>query len=453
MKRRLGLGSGWLTLLGMLLAAGATGRGIAAEATKPNVIVFLSDDVGWPELGFQGGKEIPTPNIDAIAKNGVRFTQSYVSGPVCSPTRAGLMTGRYQTRFGHEFNSTGEVSGLAPSEATIADRLKQFGYATIAIGKWHLGKQPEFRPTTRGFDEFYGTLDNTPYLHPLEFVDSRISQAVQVIDDDDFYTTDMYAQRAVEFIDQHQDQPWFLYLPFNAAHSPLQSPKKYLDRFPHVAGRNRQIFAACLSAMDDAVGKVMDKVRQSGAEENTLVFFLSDNGGLPIQNTSINTPLRGHKASTWEGGVRVPFAVQWKGHIQSGQSFDRPIIQLDILPTVVAAAGGTVESSWKLDGVNLLPFLRGEVQGQPHETLYWRLGSQWAIRDGDWKLVHAFNGGDQPGLYNLAEDLSERHNLAEAHPEKVKALLAKWQSWSAEQAPPSVPSHSPIKGLLSGIEF
>lgn len=425
----------------------------AADTAKPNVIIFLCDDVGWPEFGFQGGKEIPTPNIDSIAQHGVRFTQGYVSGPVCSPTRAGLMTGRYQTRFGHEFNSTGELSGLAPNETTIADRLKKLGYATICVGKWHLGHKPEFRPSRRGFDEFYGTLDNTSYYHPVHFIDSRRSQDVQRVDDDDFYTTEKYAERAVEFIGAHRDQPWFLYLPFNAQHSPLQAPQKYIDRFPEIAGKNRRIFAASLAAMDDAVGKVLDKVRQVDAEENTLVFFLSDNGGLIIQNTSINSPLRGHKATTWEGGVRIPFAMQWKGHVKPGQTFEQPIIQLDILPTVIAAAGGGVDTGWNLDGVDLLPFVTGKVQGKPHNTLYWRLGTQWAIRDGDWKLVAAFGSSGKPELYNLATDPGEKKDRSAAEPEIVKALLTKWQAWNDKQAPPSVPSNSPIKKLLPGIDF
>lgn len=430
-------------LLCVLFLALSASAALAAAPGKPNVIVFLSDDVGWAEYGFQGSKDIPTPHIDSIAKNGVRCTQGYVSGPYCSPTRAGLMTGRYQTRFGHEFNSVARQSGLALTEKTIADRFKALGYATIAVGKWHLGEKPEYRPWQRGFDEFYGTLNNTPFYHPTNFVDSRVSKEVQPVEDKAFYTTDEYAERAVEFIDQHKAEPWFLYLPFNAQHAPLQAPQKYLDRFSSIQDEKRKIFAAMMSAMDDAVGRVLDKVREVGQEENTLVFFLADNGGPTMQTTSNNLPLRGFKSTTWEGGVRVPFAVQWKGKIPGGQTYDHPIIQLDILPTALAAAGATVDPAWKLDGVNLLPFFTKEASGKPHETLYWRFGEQWAIHHGDWKLVVGRDGGKEPWLIHLAEDISESKNLAASKPEKVAELLALYQTWNAEQAPPSSPKENP----------
>jgi len=430
-------------MLSVFIPAFFCSAALAAAPGKPNVIIFLSDDVGWAEYGFQGAKDIPTPHIDSIAKNGVRCTQGYVSGPYCSPTRAGLMTGRYQTRFGHEFNSVARQSGLALSEKTIADRFKTLGYATIVVGKWHLGEQPPYRPWQRGFDEFYGTLSNTPFYHPTNFVDSRVSKEVQPVEDKEFYTTDKYADRAVEFIDQHKNEPWFLYLPFNAQHAPLQAPQKYLDRFSSIQDEKRKIFAAMMSAMDDAVGRVLDKVRQHGQEENTLIFFLADNGGPTMQTTSNNLPLRGFKSTTWEGGVRVPFVVQWKGKIPAGQTYEQPIIQLDILPTALAAAGATIDPAWRIDGVNLLPFLTKEAADKPHQTLYWRFGEQWAIHHGDWKLVVGRDGGPQPGLYNLAEDISEAKNLAGAKPEKVAELLALYQAWNAEQAPPSSPKENP----------
>jgi len=423
------------------------------EPRKPNVIVFLSDDVGWGEYGFQGAKDIPTPNIDSIARQGVRFTQGYVSGPYCSPTRAGLMTGRYQTRFGHEFNSVARQSGLSLQETTIADRLKTLGYATIAVGKWHLGESAPYRPWQRGFDEFYGTLNNTPFYHPTNFIDSRVSKEVQPVEDDTFYTTDQYSKRAVEFIEQHKNQPWFLYLPFNAQHAPLQAPEKYLARFPEIQDEKRKIFAAMMSAMDDAVGNVLAKVREAGQEENTLIFFLSDNGGPTAQTTSSNGPLHGFKATTWEGGVRVPFAAQWKGKIAPGQTYTQPIIQLDILPTVIAAAGAKVDPAWKLDGVNLLPFITGQEKSKPHETLYWRFGEQWAIRHGDAKLLVARGGGTEPELYQLSDDIGELKNLASTQPRQVKELQTLWGAWNAEQAPPSSPKDPPAnqqKGKKAG---
>ena len=424
-----------------------------APAKKPNIIIFLADDLGYGELGMQGNEEIPTPHIDSIAKTGVRFTSGYVSGPYCSPTRAGLMTGRYQTRFGHEFNEGqptpgGSVFGLPLTEKTIANRFKEMGYATCAIGKWHLGRQPEYFPMQRGFDEFFGTVANTSFLNPPNFIDSRKSGQVNPIKDDSFYTTDAYRERAVDWIEKHKDQPCLLYLPFNAQHAPLQATEKYLARHAGIADEKRRIFAAMMSAMDDAIGAVLQKIRDLGQEENTLIFFLADNGGPTQQTTSKNTPLRGNKATTWEGGVRIPFAVQWKGKIRAGQTFDQPIIQLDILPTAIAAAEGKVDAEWKLDGVNLLPHLTGEVNANlgrlkpPHEDLYWRFGQQWAIRHGDWKLVVA-NEPMNPArkekpasLFNLAADISESKDLAAEQPEKVKELRALWEKWNAEQQPP-----------------
>jgi arylsulfatase A-like enzyme len=408
----------------------------AAETGKPNVLVILSDDLGYGELGCQGNPEVPTPHTDSIAAAGIRFTNGYVTGPYCSPTRAGLLTGRYQTRFGHEWNPpAGPNNGLPLSETTIADRLRSLGYATCCVGKWHLGVAPKFLATERGFDEFYGTLANTPFFHP-NLVDTRVSNEPTRIADPAFYTTDAYGQRAVDWLERNKDRPWFLYLPFNAQHAPLEATQKYLDRFAHIEDENRRTFAAMLSAMDDAIGAVLGKIRQMGQEENTLIFYVSDNGGPTQQTTSKNDPLRGFKSTTLEGGVRVPFMVQWKGLLPAGKVYDYPVIQLDILPTVITAAGGQVDPAWKLDGVNLLPYLRGENTDRPHQTLYWRFGNQMAIRQGDWKLVRNRIDGPQPRLFNLADDIGEAHDLASAEPEKFKQLQAAWDAWNAEQAEP-----------------
>lgn len=434
-------------LTALALALACLGAATAAEEKKkPNVIVFLSDDVGYGEYGFQGNKEIPTPNIDSIARNGTRFTSGYVSGPYCSPTRAGLLTGRYQTRFGHEWNEgpavgkDGRPFGLAVEEKTIADRMKALGYATCAIGKWHLGAGDQFVATARGFDEFYGTVANTPFVNPPRFIDSRKSTTAGPIQDDTFYTTDAYGERAVDWIGKQKDKPFLLYLPFNAQHAPLQAPEKYLKRFPDIKDEKRKLFAAMMSAMDDAVGKVLAKVRDLKQEENTLIFFLCDNGGPTPVTTSKNDPLRGLKATTLEGGVRVPFCVQWKGTIPVGKTYDHPVIQLDILPTAVAAAGGKVDPAWKLDGVNLLPFLSGEqkeVKGPPHEALFWRFGEQWAVRKGDLKLVvNRIDGVKKPAaLYNLKDDIGEATDLAEKQPDQVKELKAAWDKWDADNIP------------------
>src|SRR5262245_25502003 len=241
-------------LLAVYLMTAGPVWGQATAARKPNVVVFLSDDVGYGEYGFQGNKQIPTPSIVSIAAAGVRFTQGYVSGPYCSPTRAGLMTGRYQTRFGHEFNEGGPTGmggnfGLPLSETTFPNRMHDLGYATCAVGKWHLGGRPEFLPMKRGFDEFYGTVANTPFFKPPNFIDSRVGSHLQPVMDDKFYTTDAYAARAVQWIDGHKDKPYFLYVPFNAQHAPLHAPEKYLARLAHLGGAQRRTFAAMMSAM------------------------------------------------------------------------------------------------------------------------------------------------------------------------------------------------------------
>ncbi|MDZ4798206.1 MAG: sulfatase-like hydrolase/transferase [Bryobacteraceae bacterium] len=422
----------------------------AQTGRKPNIIVLLGDDMGYHDISVHGSGEIPTPHIDSIAKNGVRFTSGYVSGPYCSPTRSGLMTARYQTRYGHEFNGgQGRLKfGLPLSETTIAQRLKDLGYATYAVGKWHLGDDMEFRATKRGFDEFYGTVANTSYYHPPQFVDSRISLEAKRVEDPNFYTTRAYATRVTEILETNKNRPFFLYMAWNAVHAPSEAPQETLDRFKNAPTELRRDQAAITAEMDDGIGKILKKLRELKLEENTLIFFLSDNGGPQPGVRTDNTPLKGYKASTWEGGVRVPFAMQWKGRLPAGKVYDHPVIQLDIQPTALAAAGGPVKPEWKLDGVNLLPYLEGKASGPPHEALYWRFGPQWAIRKGDWKLVQAPEAKLLPAvalpempvgpvhLYNLSADISESNDLSQKHPEKVKELRSAWEAWNKEQAAP-----------------
>lgn len=415
-------------------------------ADKPNLVIFYADDLGWGETGVQGCTDIPTPNIDSIAKNGVRFTQGYVAATYCSPSRAGLLTGRYPTRFGHEFNSVVNRSGLHLQETTLAERLRSLGYATTCIGKWHLGNGPQYRPTNRGFDEFFGTLGNTPFFHPVAFVDSRVSEAVRPIEDNSFYTTEAYCERAIDCIEKNKAKPMFVYLPFNAQHAPLEAPQKYLDRFPSITDPKRKLFAAMMSAMDDAIGRVMDKIRAIGQEENTLYFFIGDNGGPTRSTTSYNGGLRGFKMNTFEGGPRVPFFAQWKGKIPAGTTYEFPVMNLDVLPTIVTAAGGKVDPAWKLDGVDLIPFVTGANKSRPHETLYWRFGKQWAVRHGDLKLVVSQGGSGEPELYDLAADFKESKNLASVQPEKTKQLQTLWDKWNSEQAEASSPENPPQNG-------
>lgn len=435
----------------VFLLATACAAVSASAAGKPNILVILADDLGWGELSCQGvTQQIPTPNIDSIAKNGVRFTNGYVSGPYCSPTRAGFMTARYQTRFGHEFNpgpaeAAVENFGLSLSETTIGDRLKAAGYATGWFGKSHLGYKPPFHPLKRGFDEYFGFLGGAhSYLDAAGDKNNPILRGTEPVDNI-HYTTEAFGQEAVNFIEQHHAAPWFCYLPFNAVHAPLESTEKYLGRFASVEDKRRQSFCAMLSAMDDAVGSVFAKLREHSLEENTLVFFFSDNGGPTASTTSGNGPLRGFKSQTWEGGIRVPFMVQWKGHIPAGKVEDRPVIQLDIQPTALAAAGVEIKPEWKLDGVNLLPYVTGEKADAPHDKLFWRFGQQIALRMGDWKLVKGagskgVEGGeklvkastDDAELYNLKEDIGETKNLAASNPDKLKELATAWNAMNAE---------------------
>jgi arylsulfatase A-like enzyme len=426
-------------LLSLMLVALGLGTALhcqpAAAAGKPNILLIYADDMGYNELSCYGGKHVPTPNIDSLSAGGLRLTQGYVSAPLCSPSRAGLMTGRYQTRFGHENNGMAPGGGLPLTETTLANRLKSLGYVTCAVGKWHLGNATDRLPMARGFDEYFGVTGNPgSYYKPNGFIDSRAAPRVQDVEDSSFYTTDAFAERAVDWLEKHKSEPWFLYLPFNAIHSPREAPEKYRQRFANVANQSDRTLFAMTAAMDDAVGAVLSKVRALGQEENTLIFFISDNGA--PNHPDGNDPLRGQKHTTWEGGIRLPFIVQWKGHLPAGKLYEQPALQLDVLPTCVAAAGGKIDPSWKLDGVNLLPYLSGENSARPHPTMYWRIDGMWAIRHGDWKLVHGRASDDPPELFNLAADISEKNDLSSAQPAKVQELRTLWNAWNAEQAAP-----------------
>lgn len=420
-------------------ASGQTSRLWAAPARKPNIVLILADDLGYGELGVQGSTDVPTPNIDSLAANGVRFTNGYVSCPVCSPTRAGLMTGRYQERFGHEFNpgpaeQADSVFGLSLTEVTIADRLKSLGYTTGMFGKWHLGYRPEFHPQKRGFDEFFGFLGGAhSYLDPLERTANPILRGSEAVKQITFLTEDI-AREGVSFIERRQKEPFFLYLPFNAVHAPMEATEKYLARFGSIQNPRRRTFAAMLSALDDAVGSVLSKLRETKLLENTLIFFVSDNGGPTPNTTSANGPLRGYKAQVLEGGIRVPFLIQWQGRLPAGKIYDQPVIALDIHPTAVAAGGGSIPAKAGLDGVNLLPYLTGAVKAPPHDRLMWRFSPQSAIRMGDWKLVRLGDGA--PQLFNLAQDIAEKNDLAASQPDRVKQLEAAYAAWNAQLAEP-----------------
>ena len=436
----------FLALAALCLVTGAGAR----SQRPPNIVVIVADDMGYADLGVQGSRDIRTPNIDALARGGVRFTDAYVSGPYCGPTRAGLLTGRYPQRFGHEFNlgAMHDEFGLSPEEPTIADRLKAAGYRTALFGKWHLGVGEKYHPMRRGFEQFFGFLAGQHSYVDAGPPSNLLYEGTTPVDKFDGYLTDTFAERASAFIKEHSARPFFLYLAFNAAHTPLQAPKKYMDRYPTIENQQRRTYAAMVSAMDDGVGKVLGTLREQGLDRDTLVIFFNDNGGPTMASTTVNAssnaPLRGSKRTTWEGGIRVPFMIRWTGRVPAGRVDRRPIIQLDVLPTALAAAGVKAGNTPPLDGVDLLPFLTGNARGLPHDTLYWRFGGMMAIRHGDWKLVKSREGAfvdadpavlkDLSGaeLFNLAEDVGEGKNLAAARPEKVKELSDRWQAWNKQ---------------------
>ena len=418
-----------------------------ASESRPNVLIIVGDDMGYADVGFHGCKDIPTPNLDALASRSMRFTNGYVTGPYCSPTRAGLLTGRYQQRFGHEFNPGGNGQGLPLGETTLADRLQKAGYKTALVGKWHLGNAPDQRPLRRGFQEFFGFLGGAHSYFESEGI-LRGDKPAGPID----YTTDVFAKEAVAFIDKNRKEPWFLYLAFNAVHTPMHATEERLRKFASIQDPQRRKYAAMMSAMDDAIGLVQDALKATGQDTRTLVGFISDNGGPTMEgvtvNGSNNTPLRGSKRTTLEGGVRVPFLLSWPGVITPGVD-ERPVIQLDLHATALAACQIPVQPEWKLDGVNLMRYMNGKNASAPHEALYWRFGPQMAIRKGVWKLVRydktadgqSTGGGPrdrvtQAKLYDLSKDIHEDNDLSGQMPDKVKELQSDWDRWNQSNIAP-----------------
>ena len=424
-----------------------------AAAAQPNVLVIIADDLGYADIGVHGGKEVPTPNIDALAASGVRCTNGYVTAPYCSPSRAGFLTGRMQTRFGHEFNPhVGDEAklGLPLDQHTIANVLHDSGYATALVGKWHQGFDAAHHPQSRGFDEFFGFLvgGHNFLLHKdaePEFGSAHSHDMIyrgREVQHLDGYTTDLFTDEALSFMNRNAAKPWFLYLAYNAVHTPLEIAEKLKSRIPAtVADENRRGYLSLLLGLDDAIGRINAEL--IAKHPNTLVFFFSDNGGSGKKpffayNTGINTPLRGDKGQTLEGGIRVPFFVSWPGQLPAGKTYDHPVSAMDVLPTVCAAANAKQPDG--VEGVNLLPYLKGEKADAPHDSLAWRFGPQKAIRRGNWKLVdfRDMEAKTQSGwqLYDLSTDIGETKNRAAEEPETVAALSKAWDDWNAKNIPP-----------------
>lgn len=411
----------------------------AAQASKPNIIVILADDMGYADAGFNGCKDIPTPHLDSMAKKGIRFSAGYVTAPQCAPSRAGLLMGLDQNLIGCENNNVTDIAGLSEG-ATIADRMRAAGYRTGMVGKWHLGTNPGQQPLDRGFDEYFGFLRGSSWYLPqagqksiAQIIEGR--KAVPV----GGYLTDAFGERAVRFITENQAKPFFLYLAFNAPHSPYEAPAEEIAKFAHITDIKRRTYAAMVSIMDRNIGHVLEALKTAHVEQNTLVVFLSDNGG-PGDGYSNNTPLRGWKGETFEGGIRVPFVMQWPGTIKPGRTVDMPVSSLDLLPTALAAAGQPIPAP--LEGQSLLPALRGEAPF-PARTLAWRFvfgpavaKSPWAIRDGNWKLVEGSAASSEVQLFDLSKDASEANDLSTARTDIRERLQKAHDTWVASMPAP-----------------
>lgn len=429
----------------------ATPFAVQAEETKaarrPNVVVILADDLGYGDVGFQGCTDIPTPCLDALANSGTRLTSGYVSGPLCVPTRADLMAGRYHQPVFRD-----------ASIKTMAQYMKDAGYATAAFGKWHLGEEKPFHPQSRGFDEFFGFLGGAhDYLRADDEKWGPIIRGDKPVASLDRYLTDAIGDEAVAFIERHRDHPFFAYVAFNAVHAPAMSPPGGEESLQHIANPKRRTYAAMTKRLDEAVGRIVAALEATGLRENTLVFFLSDNGG-PVKKGpgtigASNGPLAGEKCSLREGGIRVPFVVSWPGVVPAGKTDDRLFIQLDILPTALAAAGVALDPAWGLEGTDMIPYLTGSRNGAAHDALFWGWNGQMAVRQGPWKLVRWADPGRKPAagtptaLHNLDDDIGEAHDLADKHPDKVRELQALWDRWdspnTAAAPAPSTPGVEP----------
>jgi arylsulfatase A-like enzyme len=434
----------------LLLAAFSpqkTAKSVDIKVQNPKIILIVTDDLGYNDVGFNGCKDIPTPHIDRIAKAGVVFTSGHVTYGVCSPSRAGLLTGRYQYRFGYERNPlyvpADSLMGLPLSEETMADVLGRSGYTSMLIGKWHLGAHKSLHPLKRGFNEFFGFLGGGHQYFPEkwklqnpedangegESYLTKLNRNYEVVEETE-YLTDALSREAVSFVERNQQNPFFLYLAYNAPHTPLQASEKYLSRFQHIQNPKRRTYAAMVSAVDDGVGRLLDKLTETDQLDNTIIIFLSDNGGPTSDNASNNAPLRGQKGSVFEGGIRVPFAIQWNHKIPANTTYDKPIIALDIFSTVLANIKGAAKPKNTLDGVNLLPFLTHKINKTPHDFLFWRMFDKKdyaIINKNEQKMVIL---KDSTYLYDLKKEINEKTNLMEQQntlAEEMGKAKATWE--------------------------
>ena len=469
------------SFLATLSIVGAVSHGVEVAqpvtTAKPNIIVILADDQGYADLGVQGQvKDIRTPNLDALAAGGVRCSAGYDTAPQCSPSRAGLITGRYQQRFGFD---TIPDCPLPLGEATIANRLHDAGYTCGMVGKWHLDPNPTstkwiaknlpemagkpqnqiripqsalltYSAGKRGFQEYFqGELQH--YWANFGLDGSALKASGESVDTKGQYRIDVKTDAALAYLERNRSHPFFLYLAYMAPHTPLDAPKKYLERFPGPMPERRRYALAMMSAIDDGVGKVVARLRDYGLETNTLIFYTSDNGAplhhlrdTPVNTEmggwdgSLNDPWIGEKGLLLDGGIRVPFLMHWPGVLPAGKIYAQPVSTLDIAATSVAAAG--LPRDERLDGVDLVPFLAGTHDGAPHKSLFWRFWNQAAVRSGQWKYLQAGNAGQF--LFDLSADENEKSNLIATHPEIAKRLQAELAAWSSQLTPPGLPDRT-----------
>ncbi len=430
-----------------LLALSVTGSAFAAakgEAARPNIIFILSDDGGYADWGFQGSKQFHTPTLDKMAKKGMIFDQIYTTDAVSGPSRAGLMTGRYQQRFGIEENNvSGYMSvngkhtyhdmGVPVEEKFVANFLSEAGYKCGMFGKWHLGANDEFHPMNRGFEHFVGFRCGARSFYKLrpdqvdgEDYDKGLEYGMGVLKESDEYMTDVLADAACDYVKANKDNPFYIYLAFNAVHAPLDIDPKDKELFAEIKDPKRRKLAAMALSMDRGIGRLWDTLKKEGLDKNTIIVFSNDNGGPNGTHTS-NYPLSGMKATFLEGGVRVPGFILYPGEIKANSRYEYPVSFLDFLPTFVTAAGGKVTADDRLDGVDLMPYLKGENKERPHQTLYWKCEQRGALRDGDWKFMRF---PDRPAeLYDLSKDVGEQNNLAMQQPELVKKYYQMLSDW------------------------
>ena len=417
--------------------------GLAAAERPPNIVVLFADDAGYADFGFMTDAADWTPRIDSIAAAGARFTNAYMTGCVCSPSRAGLLTGRYQTRFGHENNlPPGYMDGgMDLDETTLADRLKALGYATGLVGKWHLGYPPPYHPNERGFTWFYGLLQGARNYFPYE--NPRPHQVIQEngkATREGGYVTDRFGDAAVRFIAKNKEKPFFLFLSFTAPHGPLQAKAEDLAGLDADLSLKRRKYIGLLRSLDANVGKVLDALKEHGLESNTLVVFTNDNGGQTRTGAS-NAPLRGRKGQLTEGGIRVPMCMRWPGVIEAGRVIDDPVISLDLLPTFVSVGGGKVVADRNLDGIDLGPLLRDKDLALPTRPFFWRKGGPGgsiAMRLGKHKLYFADRKQSAAArLFDLASEIGEETDIAGENEEVVARMGKMLADWEAQQVYPA----------------